>query len=184
MRLNRYLNEAIKSKMIKGLYGKVRVIEGYKNHKRLYVHKKGKHGYMVTDTEKVSLDNMIKIGSEFWFGTLKELHAALNEGTNEAKGIKVWLDDVRPAPKGWVHIYTVPELIKFYEKNEKNIVQMSLDHDLGENTPEGYKFLTWLEKKVLRDRVYTSIPEISIHSANPVGKKRMEQTIQSIKRHL
>jgi hypothetical protein len=61
---------------------------------------------------------------------------------------------------------------------------MSLDHDLGENTPEGYKFLTWLEKKVLRDRVYTSIPEISIHSANPVGKKRMEQTIQSIKRHL
>jgi len=108
----------------------------------------------------------------------------LNRYINEAKGIKVWLDDERPAPKGWVHIDNVPELIKFYEKNYRNITQMSLDHDLGENTPEGYKFLTWLEKKILQDGVYTSIPEIRVHSANPVGKKRMEQTIQSIKRHL
>jgi hypothetical protein len=81
MRLNRYINEAkeIKSKMIKGLYGKVRIIEGYKNHKRLYVHKKGKFGYMVTDTEKTSLDDMIEIDGQYWFGTLKELHLAINK---------------------------------------------------------------------------------------------------------
>ena len=81
MRLTRHLNESkeIKSKIIKGLYGKVRVIEGYKDYKRLYVHKKGKFGYMVTDTEKVTLDDMIEIDGQFWFGTLKELHSAINE---------------------------------------------------------------------------------------------------------
>jgi GNAT superfamily N-acetyltransferase len=41
---------------------------------------------MLTDTEKVSLDDMIKIGSEFWFGTLKELHAALNEQISTGEG--------------------------------------------------------------------------------------------------
>ena len=97
MRLIRYLNETIKSKLTKGLYGKARTIEGYKNYKRLYVHKKGKHGYMVTDTEKVSLDDMIKIGSEFWFGTLKELHAALNEriSAGEGQDLEITIGDSR-----------------------------------------------------------------------------------------
>lgn len=77
----KYLNESeIKSKLVKGAFGKVRVIENWKGHKRLYVHKRGKHGYMVTDTPKLSsLDNMIEINGEYWFGTLKELHKALNK---------------------------------------------------------------------------------------------------------
>jgi len=79
MRLIRYLTEAVKSKLTKGLYGKVRTIEGYKDYKRLYVHKKGKFGYMVTNTERISLDDMIEINGQFWFGTLKELHDELNK---------------------------------------------------------------------------------------------------------
>ena len=79
MKFKEYINEQIKSKLIKGLYGKVRVIEGYKEYKRLYVHKKGKYGFMVTDSEKVTLDNMIQINGEYWFGTLKELHNALSK---------------------------------------------------------------------------------------------------------
>ena len=102
----------------------------------------------------------------------------------ESKSIRIWLDDERPSPKGWIHFDNVPDLIKFYEKNYKNIIEMSLDHDLGEGKQEGYKFLVWLEKKVLWDKLYKSIPDIHVHSANPVGKKRMEQTIQSIKRHI
>jgi hypothetical protein len=78
----------------------------------------------------------------------------------------------------------VPDLIEFYKKNHKDIIQMSLDHDLGENTPEGYKFLLWLEKEILQKNIYASIPKIRIHSANPVGKKRMEQTVQSIEKRI
>ena len=106
MRLNRYLTEAkgIKSKLVKGLYGKVRVIEGYKNYKKLYVHKKGKSGYMVTDTERLtSLDDMIKIGNEFWFGTLKELHTALNEQTSFSDlEMNILLETIHKECKPWV----------------------------------------------------------------------------------
>jgi len=79
MRLNQYLTEAIKSKLIKGPTGKVRVIEGYKNYKRLYVHKKGKFGYMVSTSISISLDDMVEINGEYWFGSLKKLHEALNK---------------------------------------------------------------------------------------------------------
>ena len=84
MKLLKYLNEsAIKSKLVKGIYGKIRVIEGYKKHDRLYVFKKKVPGqgssYMVSDNEKVSINSMIEINGEFWFSTLKELHKALNK---------------------------------------------------------------------------------------------------------
>jgi len=102
---------------------------------------------------------------------------------NEKHNMKIWLDDERKAPSGWIHFKTVPELISFYEINHDNIIEMSLDHDLGENTPPGYKFLLWLEKKMYF-KEYTSIPDIKVHSANPVGKKRMIQTINSIKKRL
>lgn len=59
------------------LYGKLRVIEGYKNYKRLYVLKKGKHGYCVTDSLPLSIDSMVKIGEDYWFGTLKKIKEAL-----------------------------------------------------------------------------------------------------------
>lgn len=83
MRLQQYITEAIKSRLIKGVYGKVRTIEGYKNYNKLYVFKKKVPGqgssYMVSDSEKVSMDSMIEINGEFWFSTLKELHGALNK---------------------------------------------------------------------------------------------------------
>ena len=71
----------IKSKLVKSMFGKQRVIEGYKNFKRLYVHqiKKKNYGYCVSDSSKLSIADMIEIGGEYWFSTLKELHTALNK---------------------------------------------------------------------------------------------------------
>lgn len=99
------------------------------------------------------------------------------------KSIKVYLDDERKPPKGWVSFKTVPELISFYEKNYKDIKELSLDHDLGLGTYTGYEFLKWLEQKVFYGE-FDFIPEINVHSANPVGRKRMLQAIGSIKRKL
>jgi len=104
----------------------------------------------------------------------------LNE-VKKVKGIKVWLDDVRKAPSGWIHFKTVPELIEFYRKNNNKISELSLDHDLGEDIPTGYDFMVWLEEKFHTGK-YKIVPKIKVHSANPVGKRKMEQAIKSIER--
>jgi len=78
MKLKEYLIEAIKSKLVKGTFGKQRVIEGYKDYKRLYVFKK-KGAYLVSSSNTISLDSMIEINGEYWFSTLKDLHGALNK---------------------------------------------------------------------------------------------------------
>jgi hypothetical protein len=99
-------------------------------------------------------------------------------------GFKVFLDDVRPVPQpDWILIKTVPELIALIQLIGEQIDVISLDHDLGENTPSGYDFVAWMEKKVF-DKEYTGIPELRIHSANPVGRKRMESGIRAIWKRL
>jgi Cyclic-phosphate processing Receiver domain len=98
--------------------------------------------------------------------------------------VRVWLDDVRPAPKGWVHVKTPEKAIEFLRSGE--VEEMSLDHDLGLATPEsertGYDVLAWLEEAVATGAWKQHVPVIRIHSANPVGWRRMEQAIESILR--
>jgi len=91
----------------------------------------------------------------------------------------VWLDDERPAPDGWVHVRSVPLLMSLFPK----VDVISLDHDLGKDELTGYDFLRWLEVQVGMGRV-TRIPEIRLHTANPVGRKNMELVISSIRRLL
>ncbi len=96
--------------------------------------------------------------------------------------IRVWLDDVRPAPEGWKHVTTPEEVIMLMQTDI--VLEMSLDHDLGlteERT--GYKVLVWLEEAVAT-RAFVPPPKIVIHSANAVGRKRMEQALASGQSHL
>lgn len=106
--------------------------------------------------------------------------------------MKIWMDDVRPAPPGYTRAYDVNgainEIIRCKKETdflwqqyimgnmerelfEKcyvvfNIEEISCDNDLGEGTPEGYKLLDWLEATGY------NIP-IRIHSANSVARQRM-----------
>jgi hypothetical protein len=97
--------------------------------------------------------------------------------------MKIYLDDERPAPQGWVRCYWPEEVIALLAK--ENVTEISLDHDLGDwtNTPErtGYDVLGWLEREV-HDSGYQSrpFPKIHVHSANPVAKKRMKAAITAI----
>ena len=98
--------------------------------------------------------------------------------------MKVWLDDMRPAPTGWVHVRTPEEVIELLRGG--GVEELSLDHDLGldvgarERT--GYDVLVWLEREIALGRWAFPLPAIGVHSANPVGRKRMEQAIASIRR--
>ena len=90
--------------------------------------------------------------------------------------MKLWLDDIRPAPEGWTwhfHVDSMIEDIEWLMKHGYSIEMISLDNDLGELEKEGYKVLDWLES--------LQIPiefGIHIHSANPVARDRMRATIQ------
>ena len=101
--------------------------------------------------------------------------------------MKVWLDDRRDAADGWLHVRTPDEAIELLRTGQ--VEEISLDHDLGLFTTEGkewtgYAVLKWLEHEVATGTAAFDIPIISIHSANPVGRKRMEQAIASIARLL
>ena len=111
--------------------------------------------------------------------------------------MKLWIDDVRPAPAGYTRVYFVEEAINkiiscnneidflmkqyilgyidrvSFEKYTKvfTIEEISCDNDLGEGNAEGYKLLDWLEAT---GRNYP----IRIHSANPVARERMKLIIE------
>jgi hypothetical protein len=87
---------------------------------------------------------------------------------------------VRDAPLGWTRVYTAREAIALLEAG--GVTEISLDHDLGDDEKygTGYEVVVWLEEAVaLRGFVP---PTIKIHSANVVGRARMQQAIESIER--
>jgi hypothetical protein len=94
--------------------------------------------------------------------------------------MKLYLDDVRPAPDGWVLVRTAHEAIAALEAG--GVEEISLDHDLGDEATcgSGYQVATWIEEAVAT-RGFVP-PRMQIHSANIVGRARMEQAIASIER--
>lgn len=93
--------------------------------------------------------------------------------------MKIWLDDIRPAPNGYTLAYSVNQAIALIEKAEAEGEQIELidcDHDLGDYYPDGgdgIKLLDWLCE---RETFYA----IRLHTANPVGRENM---LRLIRRH-
>lgn len=91
--------------------------------------------------------------------------------------MKVFLDDLRVAPDGWVHVYWPDEAIALLETGD--VEEISLDHDLGNDARgTGYDVVIWIEEAVaLRG---FQAPRISVHSANISARRKMEQAIEKI----
>ena len=94
--------------------------------------------------------------------------------------MKLWIDDVRPAPEGYRRIFTVNAAKRFIEVHEAlgntidPIMVIDIDHDAGKFVVNGgdyIKLLDWLEET---GRNYP----IHIHSMNPVGVENMRRIIQ------
>lgn len=92
--------------------------------------------------------------------------------------MKVYLDDERTAPEGWVQARWPDEVIAMLQSG--NVTELSLDHDLGnDERGTGYDVLVWLEEQVV---CYPFLlPVIHVHTANPAARLRMKAAIQSIK---
>lgn len=107
-----------------------------------------------------------------------------------ASSVKLWLDDVRPAPFGWYHATTAAEaediLSCFF------VTKCSLDHDLGQCDKcgvgncapgwskdclctcheTGYDLVKWMAQTNMWPN-----ERPNVHSANPVGRQNMNAVI-------
>ena len=93
--------------------------------------------------------------------------------------MKIFLDDERPTPEGWVQAYWPQEAIALLETGE--VTEISLDHDLGnDERGTGYDVILWIEEAV-STRGFRP-PRISVHSANPSARQKMQLGIKSIER--
>lgn len=93
--------------------------------------------------------------------------------------MRVYLDDERETPAGWVRAYWPEEVIRLLERGE--VVELSLDHDLGDDAHgTGYDVVVWIEEAVAVRGFIP--PRIAVHSANPAARARMERGIESILR--
>jgi hypothetical protein len=95
--------------------------------------------------------------------------------------MKVYLDDVRDTPDGWVRAYTAKEAIQLLIDN--NVAEISLDHDLGDESVSlcgnGYDVVKWIEIHAHCNKDF-NIPKMTVHSSNPPARVRMEQAIATI----
>ena len=92
------------------------------------------------------------------------------------KKIKIWLDDIRPAPNGYFHCRSVNEAklkIIQCEAERTEIEVIDCEHDLGDYAADGgdgIKLIDWLAERK------TFYP-IRLHTQNPVGKENMQREI-------
>ena len=91
--------------------------------------------------------------------------------------MKLWIDDVRPAPEGYHWARSVKDAIyciEWWERHNIEIKLIDTDHDAGVFAHDGgdyIKLLDWFEET---GRNYP----IRIHSMNPVGVQNMRAIIQ------
>jgi len=113
--------------------------------------------------------------------------------------VKLWHDDIRPAPEGWLWARTNQEAVRLLLHTE--IEECSLDHDLGLDhieMPETYAemqkadpnqahaiFLAGRSEETGLDLVRAMValrlvpPKVTIHSWNPQGAINMANMLRS-----
>jgi len=130
------------------------------------------------------LSNLDPVGREFGSKDFERLLAhdslvnAAGISTDPgAMALRVFLDDERTTPEGWIRVYWPSEAIELLETGA--VAEISLDHDLGnDDRGTGYDVILWIEKAVVLEGF--KAPKIYVHSANSSAREKMEAGIRSI----
>ena len=95
--------------------------------------------------------------------------------------MKIWLDDERPAPEGFIHHRSSEEMIRFLRKVahydtvlgvDSNFEEFSLDHDLG-GDDTGMRVIAYLTDTATWPKMLT------IHTMNPVARDNMIRAVNA-----
>lgn len=95
--------------------------------------------------------------------------------------MKLWVDDIRPAPEDWCQAYSVNAAKEMILANWDNIEGISLDHDSSIYYRFGGDYiniLKWLEEQEHKANKKIVTFPIHIHSMNSVGVQNMRNIIQ------
>ena len=95
--------------------------------------------------------------------------------------MKLYLDDERKTPVGWVRVFWPDEAIAWLKT--EMVTEISLDHDLGDDDRgTGYDVILWIENEVMTNHFIP--PKIHVHSANVSARIKMELGIMAINNFL
>ena len=88
--------------------------------------------------------------------------------------MKIWLDDLRPAPNGYICCRSVNEAKQTILSAKEPIERIDCDHywgDYASDGGDGIKLLDWLAET---GRYYP----IHLHTMTPVGRENMRRLIK------
>ena len=88
--------------------------------------------------------------------------------------MKIWVDDLRPAPEGYVWVRSVSDARKIIEianGREEIIEIIDLDHDAGDFSYKGGDYIKLMDWLVERGTLYP----LAFHSQNCVGMENMKR---------
>lgn len=120
-----------------------------------------------TETEAMDIKKIKKI----------ELINCWNLDFDNNTSFKIYVDDLRPVPPGYIgtkSVYETIALIECIEEKGGSVECIDLDHDLGDFAWLGGDAIKILDYLVMEDKYYP----IKIHTANPVGRANMERMIE------
>lgn len=93
--------------------------------------------------------------------------------------MKLYLDDEREAPAGWVRVRWPGEAIELLKTGL--VTDLSLDHDLGDaERGTGYDVVLWIEEAVVTSGFVP--PKMTVHSSNASARAKMEAGLERIRR--
>ena len=90
--------------------------------------------------------------------------------------MKIWLDDLRPAPAGFVWCRSVNEAKRLIagQETSQTIGCIDCDHDLGDYADDGGDGIRLLDWLLERGTLYP----VALHTMNPVGRDNMRRMLQ------
>lgn len=104
--------------------------------------------------------------------------------------MKLWIDDLRPAPSGYTHIArNYEQAIALLSNYELQWELVSFDHDLADEhynnlldpsqykEKTGYEIAKWVEEEAYHRRIRKF--EWRIHTSNPAGRRRIEAALRN-----
>ena len=105
--------------------------------------------------------------------------------------MKLFLDDIREAPdKTWVVVRSYFEFVEAVRKHGNEIIEISFDHDLGEDAhgslaPTGMDAAKYfVDKFMIEEEGYGQLLlKVNVHSSNPAGRKNIGSYFESAKKH-